>query len=114
MILHYFICMDCSQDTKKKIIEDCKVPRKSGKWGVLSCVTEFSNFAEQSERIVMGAEQREEINTAYQVLIQSLFDTIERVANEHPKTRDVVKFGECVCVCVCVCLNSLLHILFSS
>ena len=43
------------------------------------------------------ADQREEINAAYQKLIQSgLRLTIERVANEHPKTPDVVKFGECV------------------
>ena len=59
-------------------------------------MTEFSQFAKQAEGIVMGADQREEINAAYQKLIQSVFVTIERVANEHPKTPDVVKFGECV------------------
>ena len=57
-------------------------------------MTEFSQFAKQAESIVMGADQREEINAAYQMLIQSVFVTIERVANEHPKTPDVVKFGE--------------------
>lgn len=76
------------------MIEECKVPRKSGKWGVLSCVTEFTVFAEQVEQIVMGTDQREEVNTAYQQVIQSLFATIERIGNEHPKTPDVVKFGE--------------------
>ena len=83
-----------NQSTKKKAIEECKVPRKGGKWGILSCVTEFSQFAEQAERIVMGAEQRDEVNGAYQELIQAVFVTIERVGNEHPRTPDVVKFGE--------------------
>ena len=71
---------------------------------MLCCVTEFSQLAKQAERIVMGAEQRDEVNSAYQELIQAVFVTIERVSNEHPRTPGVVKFGECVCVCVCVCV----------
>ena len=75
-----------------------------GKRGILSCVTEFSQFAEQAECIVMGAEQRDEVNSAYQELIQAVFVMID-VSNEHPRTPAVVKFGESVCVCVCdVCV----------
>ena len=92
------------QSSKKKTIKECKVPCKGSKWWILSCDTEFSQFAEQAERIVMGAEQRDEVNGAFQELIQAVFVMIQQVSNEHPRTPDVVNFSECVCVCVCVCV----------
>lgn len=55
----------------------------------------FEDFAERSERIVMAADRRTELDKAYQVLIDALFGTIERVAFDHPKTpHDVIKFGQ--------------------
>ena len=43
----------------------------------------------------MGSSQREEVDEAYYTLIDAVFEAIERLALEHPKTPvDVVKFGE--------------------
>ena len=58
-------------------------------------MVEFERFAEHAERIVMGSTQREEVDEAYHTLIGAIFEAIERLAHEHPKTpADVVKFGE--------------------
>ena len=71
------------------------MPRKGGKCGVLPCVTEFGQFAERAERIVMGSDRRMDLDKAYQKLIEALFEAIERLAEQHPKTpRNVVLFGE--------------------
>ena len=85
----------CEQDTKKRNILECKVPRKGGKCGILPCVTEFEQFAERAERIVMGTDRRMNLDKAYNEMLTVLFDTIERLADEHPKTpRNVVLFGK--------------------
>ena len=74
-------------------MSDVKFPRGS-KCGILSCVRVFEDFAEHSERIVMAADRRTELDKAYQVLLEKVFQTIDRVALEHPKTpHDVIKFG---------------------
>ena len=70
-----------------------KIPR-SGKCGILPCVTLFEEFAGHAESIVMGTERRAELDKAYQQLIDSLFKTVERAATGHPRTPpDVIKFG---------------------
>ena len=82
------------QRTKKRQIEEMKLPR-SGKCGILPCVSVFEEFAGRAESIVMGTERRAELDKAYQQLIEALFKTIERAAIGHPKTpSDVIKFGK--------------------
>lgn len=72
---------------------DVKFPRGS-KCGILPCVRVFEDFAERAERIVMVADRRTELDKAYQFLIEKLFQTVERVALDHPKTpHDVIRFG---------------------
>ena len=72
---------------------DVKFPRGS-KCGILPCVRVFEDFAERAERIVMVADRRTELDKAYQFLVDRLFQTVERVAFDHPKTpHDVIKFG---------------------
>jgi len=54
----------------------------------------FNKFAGRAESIVMGTDRRTDLDKAYAVLIDAVFRTIERAANEHPKTPpDVIKFG---------------------
>ena len=68
---------------------------KGGKCGVLPCVTLFGEFSERAESIIMGGDRRSELDKAYNMLIDSVFSTIERVAKEHPKSPpDVVRFGQ--------------------
>ena len=82
------------QNLTEKAILESKVPRKSGKCGILPCVLEFASFAERVERILMGSDRRADIDKAYKNLTDALFSTIDRLAEEHPKTpRNVVLFG---------------------
>ena len=84
-----------SQTSKEKAIKECKVPRKSGKCGVIPSVREFMRFAEKAESIVMGTDRRSELDQAYKTLINALFDCISRLSEEHPKTpRSVVLLGK--------------------
>jgi hypothetical protein len=81
------------KDEKSKQILDVKFPRGS-KCGILPCVRVFEDFAERAERIVMAEDRRTELDKAYQFLIETLFQSVERAALEHPKTPcDVIKFG---------------------
>ena len=82
------------QNTTDRAILDCKLPRKSGKCGILPCVLEFARFAEKVERILMGTDRRTDIDRAYEKLMASLFSTIDKLSEEHPKTpRNVVLCG---------------------
>lgn len=86
-------CQFYFKEEKGRQILDVKFPRGS-KCGILQCVRVFEDFAERAERIVMVADRRTELDKAYQVLIETLFKTVERVAHDHPKTpHDVIKFG---------------------
>ena len=81
------------QANKKRQIEEMKVPR-TGKCGILPCVSVFDEFASRAESIVMGTERRAELDKAYQQIIDALFKTLERAAVGHPRTPpDVIKFG---------------------
>ncbi len=82
------------QTATDKTILECKLPRKGGKCGILPCVLEFARFAEKVERIVMGSDRRTDIDRAYDRLMTSVFLTIDKLSEEHPKTpRNVVLFG---------------------
>ena len=55
---------------------------------------EFASFAERVERILIGSDRRADIDKAYKNLMDALFSTIDRLAEEHPKTpMNVVLFG---------------------
>ena len=52
------------------------------------------SFAERVKRILMGLDRGADIDKAYKNLMDALFSTIDRLAEEHPKTpRNVVLFG---------------------
>ena len=52
-------------------------------------------FAEKAESIVMGTDRRSDLDKAYKILINALFDSINRLSEEHPKTpRSVVLLGK--------------------
>ena len=89
------LSLPLSQSNKEKAIKECKVPRKSGKCGVIPSVREFMRFAEKAESIVMGTDRRSDLDKAYKILINALFDSINRLSEEHPKTpRSVVLLGK--------------------
>ena len=55
---------------------------------------EFASFSEKMKRIQMGSDRRADIDKAYKNLMDAFFSTINRLAEEHPKTpRNVVLFG---------------------
>ena len=57
------------------------------------CDQDFTNLA---EAIFKGSDRRTDLNKAYSRLVHVLFEQIQRVAVEHPKTpREVVLMGEC-------------------
>ncbi len=87
------MCILFVKEEKGRQIVDVKFPR-GNKCGILPCVRVFEDFAERAERIVMVADRRTELDKAYQILIERLFQTVERIAVDHPKTpHDVIKFG---------------------
>ena len=78
------------------MIQESKVS-KGSRCGILMCVRLFEEFAERSERIVMGTDRRTELDKAYVTLTDVVFATLERLAHEHPRTpHDVIKFGKTI------------------
>ncbi|WAR00182.1 EXOC1-like protein [Mya arenaria] len=63
-----------------RAIEENKVSKKA-KCGIISF-----DFANQAENIFRGSERHTDLDKAYQRLVRAIFDTINRIAAEHPKT----------------------------
>ncbi|XP_052794557.1 exocyst complex component 1-like isoform X2 [Mya arenaria] len=73
-----------------RAIEENKVSKKA-KCGIISFVHNFEDFANQAENIFRGSERHTDLDKAYQRLVRAIFDTINRIAAEHPKTpREVI------------------------
>ncbi len=82
------------KEEKVKLIQESKIS-KGSRCGILPCVKYFEEFAERSERIVMGTDRRTELDKAYVSLVDAVFKAVEHLAHEHPRTpSDVIKFGE--------------------
>ena len=90
----FFFHSFAPQLTRVTTVNEMKVPR-GNKCGILPCVSLLRDFIVRAEAIVGETGRRTELDKAYQVLIDSVFATIERVASEHQKTPpDVVKLGK--------------------
>lgn len=55
----------------------------------------MQDFARTSEEIFKNSERRADLDKWYTKLVSAMFDTIPRIAAEHPKTpSEVVKMGQ--------------------
>ena len=70
-------------------IEDCKPPRKT-KCGIISFVSNFLEFAQNTEVIFRNSDRRTDIEKWYLTLVTSMMDNIPRIAKEHQKTPQAV------------------------
>ncbi|XP_067944096.1 exocyst complex component 1-like [Watersipora subatra] len=72
--------------------EEAKASKKS-RCGIIPFVHSFEEFAEQSESIFHNSDRRSDLDKAYKVIAQCLFNEVARIASEHLKTpRHVVMF----------------------
>lgn len=54
----------------------------------------FQEFATQAENIFRGSERHTDLDKAYNRLVRTIFDNINRISEDHPKTpREVIMMG---------------------
>lgn len=70
---------------QKMSIEESKVPKKP-KCGVLPFIKGFEQFAKQAESVFKGASRRTDIDRWYTTLMLTMFETVDKLSLEHPKT----------------------------
>ena len=55
----------------------------------------FQEFATQAENIFRGSERHTDLDKAYNRLVRTIFDNINRISEDHPKTpREVIMMGK--------------------
>ena len=55
----------------------------------------FQEFATQAESIFRGSERHTDLDKAYSRLVRTVFDNINRLSEDQPKTpREVIMMGE--------------------
>lgn len=71
---------------QKTSIEESKVPKKP-KCGVFPFIKGFEQFAKQAESVFKGVSaRRTDIDRWYTLLLQTMFETVDKLSLEHPKT----------------------------
>ncbi|KAK3606322.1 hypothetical protein CHS0354_041956 [Potamilus streckersoni] len=74
-----------------KAISETKVSKKS-KCGIISFVHNFEDFANLAESIFKGSDRHTDLDKGYTKLVAAIFDNIERIAVDHPKTpKEVIR-----------------------
>ena len=54
----------------------------------------LQDFANQAESIFRGSERHTDLDKAYSRLVRTIFDNINRISEDHPKTpREVIMMG---------------------
>lgn len=77
---------DSYMEIQQRAIIEAKIPKRV-KCGVFSFISKFESLAKQIELIFKAAgTRRTDIDRWYGSLVRSIFDSIDRLANEHPKT----------------------------
>lgn len=66
-------------------IEEAKVPKRS-KCGLLCYVENFEEFATLTEKIFKKSERRTDLDKWYVRLVEAIFNGINQLSVEHPKT----------------------------
>merc|ERR1712179_725945 len=64
-------------------------PRKT-KCGIISFVSNFLEFSQNTEAIFRNSDRRTDIEKWYLTLVTSMMDNIPRIAKEHQKTPQAV------------------------
>ena len=64
-------------------------------WFYCKCFnTCHQDFANQAESIFRGSERHTDLDKAYSRLVRTIFDNINRISEDHPKTpREVIMMG---------------------
>lgn len=76
-----------------KSIEEMK-PNKKTKCGILPFVSNFDEFARTAQSIFKITDRRGDLDKWYLKLVAAMFETIPRIAADHPKTpQEVIKMG---------------------
>ncbi|XP_074605508.1 exocyst complex component Sec3 [Brevipalpus obovatus] len=77
---------DKFMQAQRTSIEESKVPKKQ-KCGVFSFIKGFEQFSKQAESVFRGiSARRTDIDRWYTSLMQTMFETVDRLSLEHPKT----------------------------
>jgi hypothetical protein len=86
ILIHVKRNFDYFMSSQLKAIEEAKVPKKP-KCGVLPFIRRFESLAKQAEGIFRTAgTRRTDIDRWYTALVRAMYESINRLANEHHKT----------------------------
>ena len=88
-LIHTKRNFDRLMQAQLRSIEDCKPPRKN-KCGIISFVSNFLEFAQNTEVIFRNSDRRTDIEKWYLTLVTSMMENIPRIAKEHQKTPQAV------------------------
>lgn len=88
-LIHTKRNFDKLMQTQLRSIEDCKPPKKN-KCGIISFVSNFLEFANNTEIIFSSSDRRTDIEKWYLTLVSSMMDNIPRIAKEHQKSPQAV------------------------
>jgi len=88
-LIHTKRNFDRLMQAQLRSIEDCKPPRKT-KCGIISFVSNFLEFSQNTEVIFRNSDRRTDIEKWYLTLVTSMMDNIPRIAKEHQKTPQAV------------------------
>merc|ERR1711887_481023 len=78
-MLSYVRLSTAVMQAQMRSIEDCKPPRKT-KCGIINFVSNFLEFAQNTEMIFRGSDRRTDIEKWYLTLVTSMMDNIPRIA----------------------------------
>ncbi|XKL61796.1 hypothetical protein PGB90_001629 [Kerria lacca] len=85
VLVHVKRSYDKYMQTQEKSIIESRIPRKS-KCGILPFVSNFEEFANTAENIFKNTERKTDLDKWYVRLMSTIFETIQNIAAEHPKT----------------------------
>lgn len=91
VLVHVKRNFDKYMQTQEKSIVESRLPRKS-KCGIIPFVSNFEEFANTAENIFKNTERRTDLDKWYVRLMGTMFETIQSISADHPKTPpEVVK-----------------------
>ncbi|KAK7605519.1 hypothetical protein V9T40_007377 [Parthenolecanium corni] len=85
VLVHVKRNYDKYMQTQEKSIRESRLPRKS-KCGIIPFVSNFEDFAKTAENIFRNTERRTDLDKWYVKLMTTIFETIQNIAGDHPKT----------------------------
>lgn len=85
ILIHIKRCFDRYMQNQLTKIENAKESKRT-KVGILDFIKRFEAFAKQTENVVKyGPQRRADIDRWYVILMEKIFQSIERIAKEHQR-----------------------------